>query len=160
MKFKERLKEVIQSVLRHEYICGTRPYLFQYSSFRFKENQIDGKGLKNSNCIIENLSFIKIFYTMKEVMGDILYHTTKITKGLSRILKSSLLRLLQLFLRKQGCKDQKLIQSSTNTNGKVPNSQLGTTNESQEVSTFPAGDHKAQINRRAQRHNKHKTEKA
>ena len=31
------------------------------------------------------------------------------------------------------------------TNGKVPNSQLDTTNESQEVSPFPAGDHKAQI---------------
>ena len=45
------------------------------------------------------------------------------------------------------------------TNGKVTNSQLYTTNESQEVSPFPAGDHKAQINRRAQRHNKHKTEK-
>ena len=45
------------------------------------------------------------------------------------------------------------------TIGKVTNSQLDTTNESQEVSSFPAGDHKAQINRRAQRHNKHKTEK-
>ena len=45
------------------------------------------------------------------------------------------------------------------TNGKVTNSQLYTTNESQEVSPFQAGDHKAQINRYAQRHNKHKTEK-
>ena len=34
------------------------------------------------------------------------------------------------------------------TNGKVKNSQLDTTNESQEVSPFPAGDHKAHINRR------------
>ena len=32
-------------------------------------------------------------------------------------------------------------------------------NESQGVSPFPAGDHKAYINRRAQRHGKHKTEK-
>ena len=38
------------------------------------------------------------------------------------------------------------------------NSQLDTTNESQEVSPFPAGDHKAHINRRAQRYSKHKTE--
>ena len=45
------------------------------------------------------------------------------------------------------------------TNGKVTNSQLDTTNESKEVSPFPAGDHKAHINRRSQRHNKHKTEK-
>ena len=40
----------------------------------------------------------------------------------------------------------------------MTNSQLDTTNESQEVSRFPAGDHKAHINRRAQRHSKHKTE--
>ena len=45
------------------------------------------------------------------------------------------------------------------TNGKVTNSQLDTTNESQEVRPFSAGDHKAHINRRAQRHSKHKTEK-
>ena len=46
------------------------------------------------------------------------------------------------------------------TNGKVTNSQLDTTNESQEVSPFPVGDHKAHMNRRAQRHSKHKTEKS
>ena len=34
------------------------------------------------------------------------------------------------------------------TNGKVINSQLDTTNESQAVSSFPTGDHKAHINRR------------
>ena len=45
------------------------------------------------------------------------------------------------------------------TNGKVTNTQLDTTDESHEVSPFLAGDHKAQINRRAQRHNKHMTEK-
>ena len=43
------------------------------------------------------------------------------------------------------------------TNGKVTNSQLDTTNESQEVSPFPAGDRKAQKIRHVQRHNKHKT---
>ena len=45
------------------------------------------------------------------------------------------------------------------TNGKVTNSPLDITNEGQELSPFPAGDHKAYINRRAQRHSKHKTEK-
>ena len=45
------------------------------------------------------------------------------------------------------------------TNGKVSNSQLYTTNQSQEVSPFPAGVYKAHNNRRAQGHNKHKTEK-
>ena len=43
------------------------------------------------------------------------------------------------------------------TNGKVTNLQLGITNERQEVSPFPAGDHKATINRCAQKHNKHTT---
>ena len=42
------------------------------------------------------------------------------------------------------------------TNGKVTNLQLDTTDESQKVSLFPAGDHKAHINRRPQRHSKHK----
>ena len=41
----------------------------------------------------------------------------------------------------------------------MTNSQLDTTNESQEVSPFPASDHKAQINRRAHRHNKHRRQK-
>ena len=60
------------------------------------------------------------------------------------------------------CKDQESIQSSTTPD---PGYQwesdkltVDTTNESQEVSPFPAGDHKAHINRRAQIHNKHKTE--
>ena len=44
------------------------------------------------------------------------------------------------------------------TNGKVTNSQIDTTNESQVVSPFQTGDNKAHINRRAQRHSKHKTE--
>ena len=40
------------------------------------------------------------------------------------------------------------------TNGKVTTSQLDITNESQGISPFPAGDHKASINRRARKHNK------
>ena len=64
---------------------------------------------------------------------------------------------------KKGCKDQESIQSSTttdqDTNGQVTNSQIDTTNESQEVIPFPADDYKAHINRRTQRHSAHKTEK-
>ena len=63
---------------------------------------------------------------------------------------------------KYGCKDQESIQSSTTPD---PGYQwesdkltVDTTNESQKVSPFPAGDHKAHLNRRAQRHSKHKTE--
>ena len=60
-------------------------------------------------------------------------------------------------------KDQESIQSSIphltqDTNGKVTTSLLGFTNESQEVSPFQAGDHKASINRRARKQNKNKTE--
>ena len=44
------------------------------------------------------------------------------------------------------------------TNEKVTTLQLDITYESQEVSPFPPGDHKALINRRAQKHNKYKTE--
>ena len=43
-------------------------------------------------------------------------------------------------------------------NWKVSNSQLDITNESQEVSHFPA-DQKVTINRRAGKHNKHTAEK-
>ena len=43
------------------------------------------------------------------------------------------------------------------TNEKVTTSQLDTTNESQEVSLFQAGDHKASTNRRAWKH-KNKSE--
>ena len=43
------------------------------------------------------------------------------------------------------------------TNGNVITSQLDIANESQ-VSPFPAGDHKASINRCAQKHNRNKTE--
>ena len=63
---------------------------------------------------------------------------------------------------KKGCKDQESIQSiphlNQDTNGKVTNSQLDTTNESKEVSLCQAGDRKAHMNKRAQRHSKHKTE--
>ena len=63
--------------------------------------------------------------------------------------------------KKEG-RDQESIQSSTtpdpDTNGKMTTSQLDVTNESQEVSPFPAGDHKASINMRARKHNKNKTE--
>ena len=45
------------------------------------------------------------------------------------------------------------------TYGKVTNSQLDTTKEGQEVSPVPAGDQKAHINRRTQRHSNHKTHK-
>ena len=45
------------------------------------------------------------------------------------------------------------------TNGKATNSQLDITNESQEVSPLPAGDHNVNINRRAQRHTNIKKKK-
>ena len=51
-----------------------------------------------------------------------------------------------------------VIHLTQDTNGKVTQSQLDTTNERQEVSSFPAGDHKEHIDSRIQSHSKHKTE--
>ena len=67
--------------------------------------------------------------------------------------------------KKEG-KYQESIQSGTTpdpgyifcTKWKVTTSQLHFTNEGQEVSPFPAGDHKALINRRVRKHNTNKTE--
>ena len=61
-------------------------------------------------------------------------------------------------------KDQESIQLSTTPDpgyqwDPVSTSQLDITNESQEVSPFPAGVHKASINRCARKHSKNKTEK-
>ena len=52
-----------------------------------------------------------------------------------------------------------VLHLTQDTNGKVIHLPLDTTHERQEVSPFPAGDHKVHINRRVQRHSKHKTEK-
>ena len=64
--------------------------------------------------------------------------------------------------KKEG-KDKESIQSSPHltqdTNWKVTPSQIDIKNESQEVSPFRAGDHKAPMNRRARKHNKNKTGK-
>ena len=58
----------------------------------------------------------------------------------------------------KGAKIKQVPHLTQDTDGKVTNSQLDTSNESQEVSPFPAGDHKVHIYRRAQRHSKQKTE--
>ena len=89
--------------------------------------------------------------------------TTKVTASKKKKLKS--IYSVKVYKVSKGAKIRNrynqvphLTQDSEDTNGKVTNSQLDTTNESQEVSPFQAGDHNAHINRRAQRHNKHKTE--
>ena len=70
--------------------------------------------------------------------------------------------ILFIIISKKKGKDQESIQSSTTPDPgyqwEVTTSQLDITNESQELSTFPAGDQKASINRRARKHNKNKTE--
>ena len=64
------------------------------------------------------------------------------------------------FIAPQWARPQPAQHLTQDTNGKVTLSQLDFTNESQEVSPFPAGDHKAflKINRCIQKHNKNKTE--
>ena len=87
----------------------------------------------------ENLVFIKV----REKSGNSVKWSGKLE-----------LNLLGASESKLGCKDQESIQSSTTPD---PGYQWesdklteDTTNESQEVSPFPEGDHEAHINRRAQ----------
>ena len=79
-----------------------------------------------------------------------------------RLIKLHKQNRYNLCVSKKECKDQESINQAPHlnqgTNGKVTTSQLDITNESQEVSPFPAGDHKASINRRVRKHNKNKTE--
>ena len=85
---------------------------------------------------------LKIWYeSMRTKLGKLKKAITKVSKGAK--------------IRNRYNQVPHLTQD---TNGKVTNSHLDTTNESQEVSSFPAGDHKAHINRCAQRHSKYKTE--
>ena len=88
-------------------------------------------------------------YLWCEPVWWLLYHCCKRSVKLQRIWKIS-----------KGAKIMNRYKQvphlTQDTNGKVTYSQLDTTNESQEVSPFPAGDHKAHINRRSQRHSKHK----
>ena len=108
--------------------------------------------MKISFSIIENKS--------KQILKGQNQKTQKIELGLKYVVGSSLSFGSKV---SKGAKIRNLYNQvphlTQDTNGKVTNSQLYTTNESQEVSPFPTGDHKAQINRRAQRHDKHKTEK-
>ena len=68
-----------------------------------------------------------------------------ITSGLVKVRKRAKIRNLY----------NQVPHLTQDTNGKVTNSQLDITNESQKVSPFPAGDHKATINRHTRKHNKH-----
>ena len=52
---------------------------FSISVFVSKRIKLVDMGLKTSNCFIEILSFIKICYTIKKVIGGILYHTSQTT---------------------------------------------------------------------------------
>ena len=70
-----------------------------------------------------------------------------------------------VFLSKKDGNDQESTQHCTTpdpgiSHGKMTKSQIGITNKSQEVSPFPAGDHKAAMNIRenmTRKHDKHKT---
>ena len=90
-------------------------------------------------CSISDWIALPELYSIKT--GLVLCHFIKVSKG-----------------AKIRSRYNQVIHPTQDTNGKVTNSQLDTTNKSQEVSSFSAGDHKAHINRRAQRHSKHKTE--
>ena len=107
------------------------------------------KMLKGANSIISN----GILTKFKLVQAYIV--VLLICKNKEDPLKIKSTRVVTTnYKSKKWCKDQESIQSSTTPD---PGYQWesdklteDTTNESQEVSPFPAGDHKAHINRRAQ----------
>ena len=109
-------------------------------------------------CLLTALLYIRANLSIWKCNGSVVECMIE-----SRQIQASLASLPCVLEQSKGAKIRnqynKLPHLTQDTNGKVTNSQLKTTNESQEVSPFPAGDHKAQINRRAQRHNKHNTEK-
>ena len=75
------------------------------------------------------------------VLGRVVLHPIFIPKLTTSIFK--------VRLQRSGIDTIKYTPHLTqDTNGKVTNSQLDTTNESQGVSPFPAGDHKARMKRR------------
>ena len=82
------------------------------------------------------------------ILSSWITFANKVTRPRSKVSKGAKIRNLY----------NQVPHLTQDTNGKVTNSQLDTTNESQKVSPFPAGDHKAHINRRAQRQQtKHRT---
>ena len=78
------------------------------------------------------------------------------TKEAFQVILNDILHLLNIKIIKRAKIRNRYNQVShltQDTNGKVTDSQLDITNESQEVSPFPApGGHKASINRRARKH--------
>ena len=96
-------------------------------------------------------------------LGIYLSANNKCTKHIDSIIMSASKQVSYLRKVSKGAKIRNRYNQvphlTQDTNGKVIKLTVDTTNESQEVSPFPAGDHKAHINRPAQRHNKHKTEK-
>ena len=90
-----------------------------------------------------------------------MYLTRKISDHRSVFLKSHRSKSNIIKVRKRANIRNRYNQAphlTQETNGEVTTTQLDITNESQDVSPFLAGDHKASINRRARKHNKKKTE--
>ena len=70
---------------------------------------------------------------------------------------SFLWKIINMQSKREG-KDQNSKQSSTTSDPGYQWENDNSTNESREVSPFPAVEHKASINRRARQHNINKTE--
>ena len=103
------------------------------AKIEFQESDVspDGKTEVKQGKFIEFISQTKVYFreTCKS-QKNLRYHTYH---SLKKVRRSGIDQAPHL---------------TQDTNGKVTTSQLDITNESQEVSAFPAGDHKALINRR------------
>ena len=82
MFFKQRVLYLLKTI-SSVYISEDSPeediIVFNIPVFFAKKNQINAQGLKNSNCITENLPADCGFSTMKEEVDVVLYHATQIT---------------------------------------------------------------------------------
>ena len=91
--------------------------------FKLRQNGIDGKLFESLNSYLSQSN---------QVCFKSCYSGLKVSKG-----------------AKISNRYNQVPHLSQDTNGKVTNSKLDTTNESQEASPFQAGDHRAHINIRA-----------
>ena len=95
---------------------------------------------KSLMLVVLILSFISLVYTLACIaFGGFVFYVSILLLHYIKVRKRAK-------IRNQYNQAPHLTQD---TNGKVKTSQLDITNESQEVSPFPAGDHKASTNRRA-----------
>ena len=151
-------QHVMGSLTSHQHFLSSDQILQQYlinffdtqlsPVFLFKKQKSPSL-IDHENCLYQYVCVIGIALTYRSNLFFSCINIRWITWEMFKVSKAAKIRN----------RYNQVPHLTQDTNGKVTDSQLDTTNKSQEVRPFPAGDHKAHIGRRVQRHNKHKTEK-